>query len=72
MFRQNISTYVLQNIVLHLDTDEIVMDLMDAVSLMENVSQEMNYRRRESIKQDIGEKYTELCSRQTTITGKLF
>ena len=32
----------------------------------------MSYRRRESIEQDIGEKYTELCSIQTTITGKLF
>jgi hypothetical protein len=30
------------------------------------------YRRQESIRQDIGEKYTELCSRQTPITGKLF
>ena len=39
---------------------------------MANISQEMGYRRRESIKQDIGEKYTELCSRQTPITGKLF
>jgi hypothetical protein len=56
----------------NLDTDEIVMDLMDAVSLMANVSQEISYRRRESIRQDIGEKYTELCSRQTPITGKLF
>ena len=72
MFRQNMSTYVLQNILWHLDTDEIVTDLMDAVSLVANVSQKMIYRRRESIKQDIGEKYTELWSRQTPITGKLF
>ena len=56
----------------NLDTDEIVTDLMDAVSLMANVSQEISYRRRESIRQDIGEKYTELWSRQTPITGKLF
>jgi hypothetical protein len=33
---------------------------------------EISYRRCESIKQDIGEKYTELYSRQTPITGKLF
>jgi hypothetical protein len=72
MFRQNMSTYVLQNILWHLDTDEIVTDLMDAVSLVANVSQKMINRRRESIKQDIGEKYTELWSRQTPITGKLF
>ena len=69
MFPQNISRYVLQNIS---DTDEIVTDRMDAVSLMVNVSQEMIHRRRESIKQDIGERYPELCSRQTPITGKLF
>jgi hypothetical protein len=59
-------TYVLQNILCHLD--EIVTDLMDTVSLMANASQEISYRRCESIKQDIGEKYTELCSRQTPIT----
>ena len=70
MFRQNNLTYVLQNILCHLD--EIVTDLMDTVSLMANASQEISYRRCESIKQDIGEKYTELYSRQTPITGKLF
>ena len=72
MFGQNISTYVLQNILWHLDTDQIVTDIMDAVSLVANDSQKMIYRRRESIKQDIGEKYAELWSRQTPITGKLF
>lgn len=54
------------------NTDDIVTDLMDAVVLMANVSQEISYKRRDSIKQDLGDKYTELCSRQTPITDYLF
>jgi len=46
-----------------LDTDSIVTDLMDAVSLMANVSQEVSYKRRNSIRKDIGDNYTDLCSR---------
>lgn len=55
-----------------LDTDSIVTDLMDAVSLKANVSQAVSYKRRNSIRKDIGEKYTDLCSRQTAKTDKLF
>lgn len=54
------------------NTDDIVTDLMDAVVLMANVSQEKSYKRHDSIKQDLGDKYTELCSRQTPITDYLF
>lgn len=38
------------------NTDDIVTDLMDAVVLMANVSQEISYKRRDSIKQDLGDK----------------
>jgi len=61
MFRQNISTYVLQNILWHLDTDEIVTDRMGAVSLMANVSHEMSYRRGKALNK-ILEKSTHNCA----------